>query len=229
MNPIKLPIGRLKLPQGLHWGFLLALLWAPHLAAAQTATNTPATRDFSAFKIIVERNIFNPNRRPGVRPGDPGDAPKPVKIDGFSLVGTLVYDTNAYAFFDGSDARFRTVLQASNSISGLTLVEIAPDKVKFNNTSNTLELPIGMQLKRHDDGPWQLVAEAGSWSTSSDASPTRERSSFGDRPPGDRPPPPGGRLDGESRGSGASTSSSSGGSDDVLKRLMQKREQELTK
>jgi hypothetical protein len=65
-----------------------------------------------------------------------------------------------------------------------------------------------MQLKRHDDGPWLLVAEAGSWGSSSDAAVAKE-------------PSPG-----ESRGGGGS---SGGSSDDVLKRLMQKREQELSK
>ena len=210
MNCFNLSMRRLAWPQGLRWGLVMALLGASRLAGAQTATNAPSTRDFTAFKIIVERNIFNPNRRPNSRE-DRGEAPKPVKTDGLSLVGTLVYDQAAYAFFDGSDARFKTVLKTSNTLGGLTLVEIAPDRVKFNTASNTLELPLGMQLKRQEEGPWLLVAETGSWAPASDASPAKDRSA------GDRP------------GGSGGGSCSGGGSDEVLKRLMQKREQELTK
>jgi hypothetical protein len=220
MNLANFHLRRLSLIHGMRWAIVVAMLWATRLSAAQTATNAPVTRDFNTFKIIVERNIFNPNRRPGQRPGDRGEAPKPVKTDGLSLVGTLVYDTNAYAFFDGSDARFRTVLQTSNSLSGLTLVEITPDRVKFNTASNTLELPIGMQLKRQEEGPWLLVAEAGSWA------PTSDSSAAGDRPPGERP---GGGGSSGGNSSSASSNSGGGGSDEVLKRLMQKREQELSK
>lgn len=171
---------------------------APVTAVA--STNAATVRDFASFKIISDRNIFNPNRT--ARSARTGEIEKPrvPKVEFFSLVGTLAYSSNTLAYFDGSGGSFRRSLKTNESIAGHTLLEIKPSLVTLSLQGTNVTLSVGGQLKRTDDGPWELasgaakaVASAGSTSTA-----------------GDSP----------------SSSESSGGADDVLARLLKKREQE---
>jgi len=156
--------------------------------------------DFVAFKIVAERNIFNPHRskRSGDRPPPRTEPEKRVKMDRFALLGTMSYEKGRYAFFDGSSSDFRKVAKPEDSIAGFKIAEVAPTCVKLMLTNGTLlELCVGMQMKRSEDADWQLAGKA-------DGS------------------------DGASAGSGSSSSSgtSTPESDDVLKRLLQRREQD---
>ena len=182
----------------------LALGIAGELSAVE-ATNgaavVPSTRgDFVAFKIVAERNIFNPHRskRSGDRPPPRTEPEKRVKMDRFALLGTMSYEKGRYAFFDGSSSDFRKVAKPEDSIAGFKITEVAPTCVKLQLTNGTLlELCVGMQMKRSEDADWQLA----------------------------------GKADGsDSAGSGSGSKSSSGTSvpepDDVLKRLLQRREQD---
>jgi hypothetical protein len=59
-------------------------------SASGPGTNAPRPLGYEAFQIINERNIFNANR--SRRSGREGRAErKPVKVDTFSLVGTMSY------------------------------------------------------------------------------------------------------------------------------------------
>jgi hypothetical protein len=219
----------------------LAALWMGQALAADSTSNAPPARSLAAFKLITERNIFNPNRRVGIPEGSrSSQTVRPVRTEGISLTGTMIYEQGSYAFFDGSETKYRAALQCSNTLAGLTLVEIGPNQVKFLTGSNTLELPIGMQLKRRDEGPWLLVAEPATWSARSDSSPNESTSrnfgssrgfggfgGFGSSAGGGFGSSAGGSS-GSSTG-GSSGSSAGGSSDEILKRLMKQREQELNK
>ncbi len=182
-------------------GLLMALFWTASLKGAEEGAVPAQGRDFPAFKLIYERNIFNPNRRPlSVRAAE-SEPVKPAKIERFSLIGTLIYEDGSFAFFDGTEAQYRTVLKPSSTIAGFKLLEITLNHVTLNSASNTIELPMGMQMKRHDEGDWQLVAGTETGGTPGSGSDTKEKSS--EEAPG-----------------------SEAGADEVLKRLMQKREQE---
>ncbi len=189
-------------------------------SVADTAASSPSPKGesasperrqgFEAFKLVYNRNIFDPNRRPSSGPGR-ARAPRPKKVEGISLVGTMIYGQAAYAFFKGSDAKFQTALSLSNTVAGLTLIAIQPDCVKLSSASNSvLELGLDKQLRRDDDGEWQLATSPVSYENT-----------------------------GTNSGSGGSTGSresvstagptSGSGADDIIKRLMQKREQEMNR
>ena len=178
----------------------LLLGLAATMSAAETTNVVVVSRgDFVAFKVVAERNIFNPHRskRSGDRPPPRTEPEKRVKMDRFALLGTMSYEKGRYAFFDGSSSDFRKVARPEDSIAGFKITEVAPTCVKLMLTNGMLiELCVGMQMKRSEDADWQLA----------------------------------GRADG-SNGSSSSGSSSSSGtstpeSDDVLKRLLQRREQD---
>jgi hypothetical protein len=160
-------------------------------------TNTASKLDYSFFRIIPDRNIFNPNRYPhrsGTRRTDSAHG------DAFQLVGTMSYKKGTFAFFDGSNADYQKVLERDGSIAGFTLTAIGPDVVILTVSNKPVELKVGDQMHRDEEAGWQLVQGAEAPSVS--ASPSIENT---DAPAED--------ID--------------GGQNDVLRKLMQRREEEL--
>lgn len=172
-------------------------------AAAAEETNTFAPNDLRFYKIVSERNIFNP-RRSGRSPAT--TKPKPVKIDTFTLVGALTYEKGRVALFDGSSSEFRKSLKAGEKIAGFQVAEVALDHVKLMSTNNTaVNLRIGSQMKRQDEGEWFLNAKSEPYTSAASSNATSSASTESE------------------------SSSSGGGESDILKKLMQQREQELNK
>lgn len=178
-----------------------------HFTQAQP-TNSSAPQDhprggpveLSSFKIISERNIFNANRSSrSVRTNGPGQ--KPAQVESFSLVGTLISDKGIFAFFDGSSSGYKKALKAGEGIASYTIKEINSAGVKLETGGKETDLGVGMQMRRQDEGPWLVVTEPGSYASVP------------------RPPAAGESEDAASNGEVS----------DVLKKLMQKREQELNK
>jgi hypothetical protein len=181
---------------------LACLLPATGVPASTPAPDTAASEpQFSSFRIIPERNIFNANRSAARTEQAPvRETPRAPRIDSITLLGTLSYENGQFAYFDGSDPAYRTALEADESIAGARLRRIEPDRVVLEIDGQVLELKVGMGLRREDDGAWTVSKERPS------ASPS------GSRPAGDS----------SRQGSGSASDP-----DDVLKRLMQQREQEL--
>jgi hypothetical protein len=181
---------------------ILAFAFVP--PAFCEGTNAPANQDFSAFQIIVQRNIFNPNRSArGSKNAAADEGAKPPKTDVFGLVGTMIYEKGKFAFFEGSSPEYRKVLSPSDKIAGYTVKEIEPSHVTLEHDGKDLEMTVGQQMKRQGEGEWTL-------------STTRE------------PIVASAASDKESS-SGAGASGGSSAEDEVLKRLLQKREEELKK
>jgi hypothetical protein len=133
----------------------VSLALAGGIAAASAPDNTGAGRaDYTGFKIIADRNIFNGSRSGRFR--GTGDDEKPAKVDTVTLVGTLTYDKGPYAFFDGSDSSYQQVLEPGKSIAGYTIAQIEGDLVRITAGTNSLELHVGMQLRREEGGDWKL-------------------------------------------------------------------------
>jgi hypothetical protein len=183
---------------------LVALALANSLAAAAQLTNAPAvSTDYSAFRLIADRNIFDPNRYAHETRGRRQTVSRSTPA--FSLVGIMDYRRGRFAFFDGTDADYRRALSTNGIIAGYTVKEITLAGVKLESTNPPVELKIGAQM-RLETGAWQLIANE-DWApaatvaatTASDATLTP----------------------------GAPAADSAGEPDDVLKKLMQKREQEL--
>jgi hypothetical protein len=150
---------------------------------------------YEPFKIIADRNIFNPNRR--ARANNSAEEARPKQTETLTLVGTLVYEKGPYAFFDGTSSDANKVVETGNTIAGFKAVEITGNGVKLEKGSNTLQLVVGMQLRREEDGDWEVVASSRpqTISTSTSTSP---------------PPADAGSDD-----------------NDIVKRLMKQREEEL--
>jgi hypothetical protein len=159
--------------------------------------------DLRSFRIIYERNIFNPNRSPrssGTPPPvtrqEPERRPTP-RSESFALVGTMSYEKGSYAFFDGSSSQFRKVVQPDEAIAGFKVVSVTPKCVTLEHEGKTIELCVGMQLSKSDEEKdWRMQ---------------------------ERPEAP---ASSGSSSSSSTASSGDAGADEVLRRLMEKRAQE---
>jgi hypothetical protein len=154
---------------------------------------------FTAFNIIGDRNIFNPNRSPR-RTGGNEPRPKVKVVDSFGLVGILAYEKGTFAFFDGSASEFKKVLKVSDQIAGYTIAEVSSASVKLNKDGKTLEVPVGSQMRREEQGDWTLSMQQQTYAASPSAASTSNTTS--------------------------APAGAGGDADEVLKRLMQRREQE---
>ncbi|MDB6038761.1 MAG: hypothetical protein JWM99_2602 [Verrucomicrobiales bacterium] len=173
----------------------------PARESAAEKTNEFAGQDLASFKIIADRNIFNANRSPRSSGRSPvREIPKPIKIDSFSLVGTLSSDKGQFAFFDGSSSDFQKVLKVDDSIGGLKIAQIDTSAVKFESKGKGIDLKMGAQMRRQDQGEWQISDQTDSYSSGASATTNNNKNE-----------------------------PSSGAESDILKRLMQQREQEMNK
>ena len=128
------------------------------------STNGAGPLDYAAFRLVTERNIFDPNRQPHT----PGARSQP-KTDSFTLVGTMSYDKGDFAFFDGITPDYKKVLKPADTIAGYKVVAILQDSVKLEKENKNLDLPVGSQLRHQEDGTWVQAAGAGSYAASSAA------------------------------------------------------------
>jgi hypothetical protein len=185
--------------------------------ATPAATNEPAPDplEYAAYKVIYERNIFNPTRRPRRGPASSEERPAP-RVDWFSLVGTMSYEKGYFAFFDGSNYQYRKVLQPEATIAGYKILEVTQNSVKLSAGTNQLEMRIGGQMRREDEGEWAISGRFGEVSLAASSSAS---SSGGAKPEGA----------GTSSSSSEPAAGATAGESDILKKLMQKREQEMNK
>ena len=172
-------------------------------AAAPSAESKSAV-SFDAFKIITQRNIFDPNRTTPGRPRRSEDRPKPVRVDYLNLVGAMSYEKGSFAFFDGTSSEYRKSVKAGDSIAGYNVAEVTPNQVTLESDGKKVHLPVGAQLKRQDEGEWQLNSTPESFTSSGGGSPSSSSSTSGSETKSD---------------------SSSGEVNEVLKRLLEQRRQ----
>jgi hypothetical protein len=222
---------------------LLALLLSAAPSSAQNS-NAPVRFDYSSFRLISEKNIFNANRfGRSAAPPPSSEERKSTRVEAFTLVGTMSYGKGPFAFFDGTSSDFRKVLHPGGTIAGCKLTEISGTRVKLEADTNHFELRVGNQLRREDDGPWQFLDQGELLANSGSRSDFGRREGRDDSRRGDWRGSDSRR--GDSRGNESRGASSAAGSrssspptpspavtltseqeNEILKRLMQQREQE---
>jgi hypothetical protein len=69
----------------------------------------------------------------------------------------MTYGQGTLAFFEGSSPQYTKTLQAEGTIAGFKVLNVASGGVKLEAGTNTIDLPVGSQLRRVDGGEW-LVA-----------------------------------------------------------------------
>lgn len=126
-------------------------------ACAKTSIRSEAL-DTGEFALISTRNIFDASRREHVvtPPIETNVLPQ-VRVDYVACVGVMQYEKGPYVFFEGSQSAYRQVLQVSDSIAGYKIAAIEKDSIRLVGATNELQVPVGAQLRRVNDGPWQVT------------------------------------------------------------------------
>ena len=122
--------------------------------AAMPSTNAASSLDYSSFKIISDRNIFNTRRSARYVASAPRT--RASRSESFGLVGTMSYEKGPFAFFDGTRSDYRKVLKPDDTIAGFKVAAIDTTHVKLVSPTNEVELRVGMQLRREDEGDWHM-------------------------------------------------------------------------
>lgn len=190
---------------------VLALVAAGGWVAVPPARGA-GTLDFSAFKLVTDRNIFDPNRYP-----HSDRTPRPRRTvsrsaPAFGLVGTMEYHKGMFAFFDGNSSDYRLVLQQNGVIAGYTVTGITLTGVTLKSAgtnSTSLDLKIGEQM-RLDGDAWEPAGAAGDFSDQTATAGGSSESAAGT----------------DTTAAPSGSANAGGPVSDVLKRLMQQRAQE---
>ncbi len=183
---------------------LAALVLAAALLAHAQSTGDSTATDYSSFQVIVQRNIFNPNRY-GI---DSGYRPPQRGLPTFSLTGTMSYRQGMYAFFDGTSPDYHKVLKEGGTIAGYTVTNITFAGAQLQGAGQPVNLKVGAAMRQ--DGDSWILSEPGQWDQTTVSAAGTET---------ETPASPG--------TSASAPPSSSSEPNDVLRRLMEKREQEL--
>jgi uncharacterized membrane protein YgcG len=219
----------MKTTRYLKWT-VLALALANGWSATAQLNRVPGPTNYVQFsQFITTRNIFDPNRFAIVGSRPPRQTRTPRSTPTFTLVGTMSYEKGMFAFFDGNQSYLRKVLYQSdsNNIAGYTLAEITLAGVKLQaaDKKEFVELKIG-QAMQQEGNSWQ-PARSGGYSSGGGSSgfggfggPNR---GFDSTSSGESAAP---AADSSTPEASAAPSPALEGND-VLKKLMQKREQEL--
>jgi len=184
----------------------------------------------ASFKLIQERNIFDPERR---RPREiRRERPvEPPREESFTLLGTMSYGERILAFFEGTQRDWSGAVELGKEVAGHTLKEVGFDNVLLELKGEVLSLQVGAGRSKRGDADWE-TQDRDSWKGSSGGSrsgrSSRSSSSATFRPA---------RTEGSAD---AASASADGGSDnaadesvidgsasDILKQLMERRRQQM--
>ena len=118
---------------------------------ASTSASPTADKGYNAFKLVRTRNIFDPERRP-IRTDAPattasksGSSSNSSRVSRITLTGTMVTAGRSLAFFSGSQNEFK-VLPINDKISGFTIKAITSAYVDLEKDGKPYNLAVGRQL-----------------------------------------------------------------------------------
>jgi hypothetical protein len=167
--------------------------------------NRASETDFSSFRVIGERNIFNQNRSGPARIRT--QVRRQPVVDAFKLVGTMTYSKGSFAFFEGTSPEYQKAVEPGETIAGYKVIAVYPHGVLLESGEDRVVMRVATQMRRDDGGPW--------YSSASSALPSRSSERSGDS---------------SERESSATESAppvaGNAAMSDVLRRLMQQREKE---
>jgi hypothetical protein len=136
---------------------LLPLFFAPVPARSQENESSPAP-GFQSYRIVVDRNIFDPDRRAS-RPERRSTPTEPLsQPEELAVTGVLIHDGAAVAFFEGTTPEYSVDLKEGGTIVGYTVVEIRTDRLRISKNGREVELPVGSGLSRQHEGEWELAS-----------------------------------------------------------------------
>ena len=126
----------------------------------------PIPSSLQDFAILHTNNIFDRYRKPPSQE-TPRSYPKPEpKIDAFTVIGLMVYASpkssetdRQIAVLAGSSSEYNGVFKLNDQIDNLKLISLDDKAVSFAEGEATFSVDIGTGLRRVDGGDWKESSE----------------------------------------------------------------------
>ena len=190
----------MKILRGLNSALIAWILAAGSLHAADTA------KGFDAFRLVKTRNIFDPDRRASrVETSPTRSGPAPVRMNSIAVTGTMVADGKALVFFSGSLPEYSKVIPVGGMIADFKVTGITNAQVELSREGKQIVVGVGKQVPL--EGSSAAIAPP-------------------DSPPSDAPadgPPPEAAAPAETKPASADEPN------EVLRRMMERRQKEMSK
>lgn len=126
----------------------------PAKGAVRPKVVAPTGPTFETYRLIGDRNIFNPNRVGRI---SRSAEERPLRTDIISFVGTMQYEKGLFAFFDSPDSSYRKTLKEGGVVGKFKVKAIAADSVELERDAKSLTLKMGQQLRRPEGGEWSVI------------------------------------------------------------------------
>ncbi len=141
---------------------LIGLLAGAALAVRSSAADgvDSQTQGFGEFRVIVERNIFDPNRRPFARPVETGPVETADPAETVDLLGTWISNRQTVAFLEGSRPELSGTVEPGGRVGGWRVSGIENGRVVLEKGAEQLDWPVGRRMERTDAGEWVLAGSA---------------------------------------------------------------------
>ena len=179
------------------------------IAGALHAADAP--KGYDAFRFVKSRNIFDPDRR-AMRTETPSTRPAPQPRASFiSVTGTMVADGKALVFFSGSSAEYSKVVSIGDTIADFKVTGITNAQVELDRAGKQVVVAVGKQVPLEGSIAATTVAVA----------PPVEGAAAPDAPPADAKP--------ASEPVDAKPAASADEPNEVLRRMMERRQKEMSK
>ena len=125
---------------------VFSLLAAPQILQAQQAA--PKPQSFESFRLVLSRNVFDPERRalPRRELGQRSSVPQGMVRSSVTLTGTMVTPSKSLAFFSSSRPGYNKVASVNEQVGDFKVLEIAPNEVMLEQAGQKVPLSIGKQL-----------------------------------------------------------------------------------
>jgi len=176
---------------------------------------------FEDYRIILDRNIFDPTRRPP-RPDQPVEErreapPPPAPEQRIGLSGVLLIDDRAVGFFTVNGDTGDPV-ETGTEIAGCLVEDLSTSGALLVCADQRLALPVGRLIKRRGDEPWAVSEERIQVASRPSAPPSSSSSSSSYGRPDDR--------SSNDHDHGDRGEEMSGGERSMLERMMERRRRE---
>ena len=156
---------KVRVPVLLRRGLVLILagLWTLDFGLGSATAAPTNALDEASFVAITKNNIFNPRRR-GRMPDAPREKQPPrAVVDWFALVGIMNYDKGLFAFFEGNKSDYAKVEKPGDKIADFKVEKIEAAMVTLSRGTNTIIMPVNMQMRREEGGDWKLAPRSESY------------------------------------------------------------------
>jgi hypothetical protein len=173
-------------------------------AEVTRAQSTGPLEGYNAFRLVRTRFIFDPERQATrSEAAVPRAQSAPSRSNFIAVTGTMVTPGRTLAFFSGSQPEYSKVISVGETIADFKITSITPAQVELERAGQPIIVPVGRQLPL--DGSTTAVAPT-SLAPAPDISGTPAANS-----------------------SAPSAAASTSDKSEILRRMMERRQKEVSK